>query len=206
MTMSGRETKAPGHPLQDEDLTAIVAALRRYAMVLLRDAAEADDLVQDCLARALTYARAGTRVRRWRPYLFTILHNLHLDRRAKTLGWGELPLDSEQALQLPCAPNQHAHLELRELLAALAQLSDEQRDVILLAGLEGWSYKDVAEVLGVPIGTVMSRLSRGRQALRALIEGPAQGGHPHALGVPDRAALQPGCRAGPKAAARRPAA
>ena len=146
-----------------------IAALRRYARALLGDRIEADDLVQDCLTRALSRVhlwRPGTDLRAW---LFTILHNIHINnvrsRRAhvaanEDLGQGEGP----RALAAP--PTQDARLELRDLERALARIPDEQRQVLLLVGMEGMSYEEAARVVGVPIGTIMSRVARGRDALR----------------------------------------
>ncbi|MEM7224491.1 MAG: RNA polymerase sigma factor [Pseudomonadota bacterium] len=156
--------------LRDEDLSAIVAALRRYALALLRDPVEADDLVQESLVRAMTYNPHGIGVRRWRPYLFSILHNLHLDQRSKLARMRETLPIVDSAPQIPSAANQQDRLAFREVVALLARLPDEQREVILLAGLEGLSYKEVAEIVKAPVGTVMSRLSRGRRALRILME------------------------------------
>ena len=159
-----------GNALRGEDLHEIVAALRRYALALVRNPSDADDLVQESLTRAMTYNPEGVAVRRWRPYLFSILHNVFVDQRAKVMRMRELMPITDSVLQIPCASNQQARLELRELIDMLARLPDEQREVILLAGLEGLSYKEIAEILDLPIGTVMSRLSRGRQSLRRLME------------------------------------
>ena len=153
-----------GHELVDH-----VAALRRYARALLGGAtAEAEDLVQECLARVLARTRPWRPVKNMRAYLFTVLHNVHADRVGQ---WRRavdvVPLEGA-ALHQAAPPAQYGRLELRDLSAALAQLPDEQRQVILLVGLEGMSYQEVAAVLKIPIGTVMSRLSRGREALRQL--------------------------------------
>ncbi len=146
-----------------------IAALRRYARALLGDRIEADDLVQDCLARALSRAhlwRAGTDLRAW---LFTILHNLHINnlrsRRAHVAANEDLNYGrSARAMAAP--PDQDARLELRDLERALDRIPDEQRQVLLLVGMEGMSYDEAARVVGVPIGTIMSRVARGRDALR----------------------------------------
>ena len=161
---------ARGNALRDEDLRDIAAALRRYALALARDPADADDLVQESLARAIMYDAEGVSVRRWRPYLFSILHNAYVDQRSKIARMREFLPITDSVLRIPCPANQPGHLGLRELIDTLQRLPDEQREVILLAGLEGLSYKEVAEITGAPIGTVMSRLSRGRQALRRLLE------------------------------------
>lgn len=151
------------------EITQHVAALRRYALVLVGDASEADDLVQECLSRVLAQMRGWRPVRDLRAYLFTTLHNVFVDasRRQKARR-SDVPLESAVAsLSLPAG--QLKRLEYRDLLAALAKLPAQQREVVLLIGLEGMSYIEAAKVLAVPIGTVMSRLSRGREALRQLM-------------------------------------
>lgn len=145
-----------------------IPRLRRYARALTCDSSRADDLVQDTLERALS------RFSLWRPgnlraWLFTIMHNIfvnqiksaaHIDYLADDL----LP-------DLPLRATQSDNLELRDLDRALGRLSPEQREVLLLVGLEDLSYEETAKVIGSPIGTVMSRLSRGRERLRALLAG-----------------------------------
>jgi RNA polymerase sigma-70 factor (ECF subfamily) len=147
-----------------------IPRLRRYARVLLGDATAADDLVQDCLERALGRVHlfhAGTNLRAW---LFTIMHNLHVNARVRASRSPEIPVDPA-ALGGETEPVQGSGLLLRDLDRALAQLPDDQRAALLLVGLEGLSYRETADVLGVPVGTVMSRLARGRERLRRLIDG-----------------------------------
>jgi RNA polymerase sigma-70 factor (ECF subfamily) len=146
-----------------------IPRLRRYARALTRDPSAADDLVQDCLARALAKAhlwQEGTDLRAW---LFTILHNQYVNtvRRSVREGTVVEVSDTEPSLVAPAV--QTKRLELRDLERALAKLPAEQRQVLLLVGMEGLRYEEVAEILGVPVGTVRSRLSRGRDALRALM-------------------------------------
>jgi RNA polymerase sigma-70 factor (ECF subfamily) len=151
------------------EITSHVAALRRYALVLVGDSTEADDLVQECLSRVLAHMRGWRPVRDLRAYLFTTLHNVFVDasRRQKARR-GDVPLENAIAtLSLPAT--QLKRLEFRDLMTALGKLPTQQREVVLLIGLEGMSYIEAARVLGVPIGTVMSRLSRGREALRELM-------------------------------------
>jgi len=147
-----------------------VPALRRYAWSLLRQREGADDLVQDTLERALVHLPrlvAGTAVR---PWLFTIMHNLsvsrwrQLRRRAR---WTVQQEDQDAAVPA----EQEAGLARRDLLAGLELLPQEQRQVLLLVTVEGFEYREVAGILGVPIGTVMSRLSRARDRLRMHMEG-----------------------------------
>ena len=146
-----------------------VRGLRRYAMTLTGDPSDADELVQETLRRALTYADGGSRIRDLRAYLFTILHNVRVNNVTRSNKAGHFVSLSDSALQVASPPSQEAHVQCRELGEALYRLSDEQREVILLVALEGLSYQGAADVLGVPVGTVMSRLNRGRQALRSML-------------------------------------
>jgi RNA polymerase sigma-70 factor (ECF subfamily) len=152
-----------------QSIEAEIPRLRRYARALARDVAAADDLVQDCLARALGKLhlwQEGTDLRAW---LFTILHNQYVNQVRRAVREGAAVGLSETEPLLTRAPHQSKRLELRDLQRAMAKLPEEQRSVILLVGLEGMRYEEVAEVLDVPVGTVRSRLSRGREALRRLM-------------------------------------
>jgi RNA polymerase sigma-70 factor, ECF subfamily len=148
-----------------------IPQLRRYARALTRDLTRADDLVQSCLERALAKQhlwQPGTNLRAW---LFTILHNLHVNDTRCALREG-VRVGDETAQSIPAvSPSAVLSLELRDLGRAIALLSEEQRQVILLVGLEGMRYETVASVLDIPVGTVRSRLSRGRHALRRMMEG-----------------------------------
>ncbi len=146
-----------------------IPRLRRYARALTRDMSAADDLVQECLARAISKThlwQEGTDLRAW---LFTILHNQYVNivRRSAREGTVIDVSDAESILVTQAV--QTKRLEMRDLDRALAKLPSEQREVLLLIGMEGMRYEEVAEILGVPIGTIRSRLSRGRDALRALM-------------------------------------
>jgi len=150
-------------------IEAEIPRLRRYARALTRDVVAADDLVQDCLARALGKLhlwQEGTDLRAW---LFTILHNQYVNQVRRAVREGVVVGLSETEPMLTRAPHQGKRLELRDLERAIAKLPEEQRSVILLVGLEGMRYEEVAEILDVPVGTVRSRLSRGREALRRLM-------------------------------------
>jgi RNA polymerase sigma-70 factor (ECF subfamily) len=154
------------------DSSAILAEiprLRRYARALLGDRAAADDLVQDTLERAwsrLHQWRAGSDMRAW---LFGIMHNLRIDQlRRPRLSTQSIDADE---FELPTRATQSDAMELRDLESALGHLADEQREILLLVALEEMSYADIATTLGIPIGTVMSRLSRGRERLRQIMEG-----------------------------------
>ncbi|HET6520230.1 MAG TPA: RNA polymerase sigma factor [Geminicoccaceae bacterium] len=169
-----RAERGDGTTEDDHALVDHLAALRRYARALLGGTAEADDLVQECLVRALARTSLWRPVRNMRAYLFTILHNVHADRVSRRSRTVEVvPLDGSAATHSSTPPTQYGRLELRDLALALTRLSEEQRQVVLLVGLEGMSYQEVAIVLDVPVGTVMSRLSRGREALRQLMAAKA---------------------------------
>lgn len=146
-----------------------IPRLRRYARALTRDTTRADDLVQSCLMRALAKSHLWERGTDLRAWLFTILHNQHVNdvRRAVREGVSVPVEDAAPMLTAPAA--QGASLDLRDLDRAMARLPEEQRQVLLLVGLEGMRYEEVAAVLQLPVGTVRSRLSRGREALRRLM-------------------------------------
>ncbi len=151
-----------------EELVVHVAALRRYALLLLGDSADADDAVQETLTRVLARAKSWHTIGDLRPYLFSTLHNVFVDstRREKRMATDFLSEDILASLVTP--PSQQQRVELRDTVVALAKLPNEQREVVLLVGLEGLSYLEAAEALGIPVGTVMSRLSRGREVLRSM--------------------------------------
>ena len=153
-------------------IVELIPRLRRYARALAGDRARADDLVQD------TLERAWNKLHLWRPdsdlraWLFTVMHNVHVNQvRASR---NHATLDDEGA-EMAVAAVQGASLEIRDLERALALLPAEQREVLLLIALEDMSYAEVAGTLGIPIGTVMSRLSRAREKLRVLMHGAAVG-------------------------------
>jgi RNA polymerase sigma-70 factor, ECF subfamily len=149
-----------------QDIVAEIPRLRRFARALTGDAFRADDLVQDTLERALNKWML------WRPgnlraWLLTIMRNLHVSQHR---GASTVEYHPEDMLpDYPVRPPQEDGLTLRDLDRALARLSVEQREVLLLIALEELSYEDAARVLGVPVGTVMSRLYRARERLRALL-------------------------------------
>ena len=150
------------------EIEAAVPALRRYAWSLLRHPQDADDLVQDCLVRALGHAPAPSSEEGTRRWLFTIMHNLSVSRW-RTLRRRGTPVEHAAEPSVPAA--QEDRLLTRDLLRGLSDLPVEQRQVLLLVTVEGFGYREVAAILGVPIGTVMSRLSRARDALRSSMEG-----------------------------------
>jgi RNA polymerase sigma-70 factor, ECF subfamily len=173
-------TAAPGEPasLDEErdtaqavlhrDIECVLPNLRRYARSLTHDAVDADDLVQECLARALGKLhlwKVGTDLRAW---LFRILHNEYVSqirraaRQGTTVGW------NQYESSLTCAPDQIEHLEIRDPVRALKSLPEEQRTAVLLISLTS-DYYEAASACKVPVGTMRSRLSRGRKTLRALM-------------------------------------
>ena len=152
-------------------VAAEIPRLRRYARALTRDVTTADDLVQDCLTRAMSKSHLwhpGTDLRAW---LFTILHNQYVNQVRRAVREGRMAVLSDIGLEpvLTSAPNQEKRLELRDLERALAKLPVEQRSPLLLVGMEGMRYEEAAAILGVAVGTIRSRLSRGREALRQLM-------------------------------------
>lgn len=154
------------------DLEAIVEkqipALRRYAFALVRDHHASDDLVQDCLERALS-AWSRKRADDPRAWLFTILRNTYLStyRTQKRRG---VPASMETIGEPALPPDQESGLQARDALAALDRLPEDQRSILLLIGVEDLTYDEAARVLGIPLGTVMSRLSRARHQLRVNME------------------------------------
>ncbi|TNC73228.1 RNA polymerase sigma factor [Janthinobacterium lividum] len=153
-------------------LQACLPGLRRYARALA-GALHADDLVQDTVERA--WRKLNQRGGEMRPWLFSIMHNLHVDQLRRP-GLALQELDDDTLLPAPeRAPGQA--IAIGEMDAALARLPLGQREVILLVALEQMPYEQVAATLGIPVGTVMSRLSRGRDRLRELLDGRPAGSH-----------------------------
>ncbi|MBV6321605.1 RNA polymerase sigma factor [Duganella violaceipulchra] len=156
--------------MQDERdrLIACIPRLRRYARALLGGRADADDLVQDTIERGwdkLASWRRGSDMRAW---LFGIMHNLHVDQLRRPALATE-PLDDE--LPLAAADTSGDALALRDMDLALQQLPPQQREVLLMVALEDMRYEEVAAALDIPLGTVMSRLSRARERLRLILQG-----------------------------------
>jgi len=151
-----------------ERMVELIPRLRRYARALVGDRAAADDLVQDTLERAwakLHLYRRGTDLRAW---LFTVMHNVHVNRVRATRATDTL---EDEMPELAQRASQGDALMVRDLDRAIGRLPAEQRAVLLLVTLEDMSYDEVARTLGIPIGTVMSRLSRAREKLRAMMLG-----------------------------------
>ncbi|MGK2741131.1 sigma-70 family RNA polymerase sigma factor [Tepidicaulis sp. LMO-SS28] len=142
--------------------------LRRYARALTRDASRADDLVQDCLERGISRSQqftAGTNLRSW---LFTIMHNVHIDNCRKQKRRGEtVPVEDWQS-GMAVEARQDWIMELRDFLNCFNQLKADERHILKLIAIDGLQYEEVAERLGIATGTVKSRLFRARRKLREL--------------------------------------
>ena len=171
--LSPSDAKGLPHP----ELVAAIPRLRRYARVLTGDAVRADDLVQDTLARAWEKRhlwREGSDLRAW---LFTIMHNVHVNQIAMARREASnVSLDDDAgsvSWQPPVRANQLERVELMEIVEQMGRLPGDQREVLMLAAVEEMRYEDIASVLAIPIGTVMSRLSRAREKLRRLLGEPA---------------------------------
>jgi RNA polymerase sigma-70 factor (ECF subfamily) len=154
------------HPIEAE-----LPRLRRFALALTRDRTTADDLVQDCLTRALAAWDTRRDADALHAWLFAILHNLWRSRRRRELNrpdrFGFDDIDDEPAT----SGGQWETLQLRDLDAAFALLPEAQRALLLLVAVEGLSYEQAARVQDIPVGTVMSRLTRARERLRSLMDG-----------------------------------
>ena len=150
------------------ELEGNVPALRRYARALTRDADRADDLVQDCLERAIRKQRLWSPTGQLRSWLFKMLLNLHRnDARTRRRRGESIPLDDltvEPAIPAP----QPGRIALSEMARAVDALPTDQREALLLVVIDGASYTEAAGILGIPAGTLMSRLGRARAALRAM--------------------------------------
>ena len=163
--------------LPQADLVAAIPRLRRYARVLTGDPTRADDLVQDTLTRAWEKRRlwrAGSDLRAW---MFMIMHNLYVNQLALARREaGNVSLDAEgddgAVWQISVGANQLDRVELRELMHEVGRLPVEQREVLLLAAVEELHYQEIAAALAIPLGTVMSRLSRARSRLRQIAAEP----------------------------------
>lgn len=158
------------------DLIQHIPRLRRYARALTGDRARADDLVQDTLERAMVKFHLWQEGSDLRAWMFTIMHNVFINQLRSQQSAASESLNDE-AERVAVRPQQNDLLEVRDLQTALQKLPQEQREILLLIGLEQLSYSETAGVLGIPAGTVMSRLSRARERLRSLLDGetPAPG-------------------------------
>jgi RNA polymerase sigma-70 factor (ECF subfamily) len=152
-------------------MVAQIPRLRRYAYSLTGDTNRGDDLVQECLERAWSRRRLYDAARPIRPWLFTIMHNLHVNQIRRNAAEPVIvSSDVPGAVQAQAAEEPGA-IDLRDLQRALNSLAPLHREVLVLVGLEQLSYRETAQSLGVPVGTVMSRLSRAREHLRQHLQG-----------------------------------
>lgn len=149
-----------------QDIEQLIPALRRYAWFLVRDVHNADDLVQDCLEKAVSHLgqfRVGTNLRAW---LLTIMRNCFFDGKRRDKGWIVVALDDLPYDKAWSPPRQEPNLLVEELSHAFLQLPEHQKLAMICVIFEGMAYDEAADVLGVSVGTVKSRVSRGREALR----------------------------------------
>jgi len=150
----------------------LIAPLRRYARAMLRDRDSADDLVQDCLERVVSHwaeRRSDDDTRQW---VFAIAHNLAVTRLRQEARRGlHVAIEDVDESTFQASPSQEHRVRHNELMRALDTLPQDQRSVILLVSVEDLTYAEAAQALGVPIGTVMSRLARGREKLQRALDG-----------------------------------
>lgn len=158
----------------NDRLAAEIPYLRRYALVLARDPDLADDLVQDCMERALLKRHLWLGRGLMRSWLYRMLHNVYVNgrRHPRRRYTSATVHESHGAMTQPARQDQR--LECRDLAEALDKISAEQRETIVLVAFEGCAYEEAAAILGIPVGTVRSRLARGREALRVLTDSPVR--------------------------------
>jgi len=157
-----------------KQIQPIIPALRRYARALVREHEQADDLVQDCLERVIARWGQLRKEESPREWAFSILHNLAIDGMRRSARRGiHVAIDDVDENELIVAGRQESHLRHAELFRALEALPPEQRSVVLLVSVEDMTYAEAAKALDIPIGTVMSRLARGRERLQKALDGDA---------------------------------
>ena len=158
-------------PAFDEHLVALLPRLRRFAQALSRDSAEADDLTQATVERALRSRQQWQPDTRLDSWAYRIMRNLWIDtaRSRSRKAAREAPEEEGLNVGTDPRPGLDAALDLKRITAAMSRLPNEQREVVALILIEGFGYREVSEMLGLPIGTVSSRLVRGRTALLAMV-------------------------------------
>lgn len=166
---------------QANEIEELIPAMRRFARGLTGRDDAADDLVQDALAKAISKFdrfEEGTNLKAW---LFRIMRNAQIDEVRKNQRRGvHVDIDDTEKVQISAPGSQFSAVELSEFRDAFAKLSEQDREVLLLIGMEGHSYEEAAEMIEMPVGTVKSRLSRARERLRKVMQEPAaakQGAH-----------------------------
>jgi len=153
----------------NKQLTEQIPHLLRYAKALTRDIDMAEDLIQDCLERAWRKRSLWDSQRKLRPWLFTIMHNVYINEISKLVNKHQHV--SVDISMIDERVDDSQVLRINEIDKALGKLNPEYREIVLLAGLEGMSYKEIAAITDLPLGTVMSRLSRAREKLKKLMDG-----------------------------------
>jgi RNA polymerase sigma-70 factor (ECF subfamily) len=148
-------------------LVAFLPNMRRFSISLTRSVDIGDDLVQAACERALAHQASFDPETRFDAWIFRIIRNLRIDqiRRSRTAGHREDIADHQDTFALAQMPDVFGRMELRDVGDAIARLSEDQREVLLLVCVEDLSYRETAEILDLPMGTVMSRLARGRRNL-----------------------------------------
>ncbi|MGE4248005.1 MAG: sigma-70 family RNA polymerase sigma factor [Parvibaculaceae bacterium] len=165
----GPAAPSPQRGYADATIVAELPTLKRYALRLTKCAHLAEDLVQDCLARALSRRHLFNNDANIRPWLFTVMHNLHVSNcRQATVRSTYAKGQMATACEGREAAQEHV-TDLNRVYRAITSLPKEQRDVVVLVTLQELSYQEAATVLAIPIGTVMSRLARGRDKIRAML-------------------------------------
>ena len=158
-------------PTVRDDIAALLPRLRRFGRTLARNPEDADDLVQIAVERALTHShqwQPGTRLDSW---MFRIMQNAWIDESRARERRQQTFVEEEAGENVGVSPNE-AQMDAIAVRKAVAQLNDEQRAVVGLVLVEGLPYKEAADVLGIPIGTLTSRLARARDTLQAILAGP----------------------------------
>lgn len=167
------------------DVISQLAVLRRYARTLVRNPSDAEDLVHDALLRAyekrFTF-RVGSDLRMW---LMSVLHNTHIDRSRSHRSRLKREETAREMAEVSAPATQEDMVRLAQIRRAFADLPEEQREALHLVAVEDLSYQEAAEILGIPLGTLMSRISRARARLRALEDGPREKGRLRIVGGTD---------------------
>lgn len=169
------------------DIVGQLETLRRYARSLMRNADEAEDLVHDALVRAYEHEssfRRGANIRNW---LLSIVHNTHIDRIRRARSQTRRVEAAAQVTEQAAPADQDHAVRLRQVREAFFALPEEQREALHLVAMEDLSYQEAADALGIPVGTLMSRISRAREKLRNFEDqaGAAKGGHLRLIGGAD---------------------
>lgn len=164
------------------DIIGQLTTLRRYARSLVRNSSDAEDLVHDALVRAYerrSTFRTGANLRNW---LLAIVHNTHIDRMRTTIARTRRDEAAMSDADISYPAGQENSVRLAQVREAFMNLPEDQREALHLVAVEDLSYQEAADALGIPIGTMMSRVSRARAALRAFEDGSAKQSHLRIVG------------------------